>query len=77
MKIRGGGGFWGVKKPLKIGHFSSIYRKTDLAIAGLKECMCPRAEIGALWCPSPLGGTALPPRSLFFLGKLVIRRRGR
>jgi hypothetical protein len=77
VKIRGGGGFWGVKKPLKNGQKTPIYRKPGLAIAEPKECMCPRGEIGALWCPSPSGGTVLPPRSLFFLGNLVIRRRGR
>jgi hypothetical protein len=77
MKIKGGGGFWGVKKSLKIGHFSSIYRKPGLAIAEPKECRCLGAEKGALWCPSPSDDTVLPPRSLFFLGKLVIGRRGR
>jgi hypothetical protein len=37
MIFRGGGGFWRVKKLEKKGHFSSIYRKPDLAIAEPKE----------------------------------------
>jgi hypothetical protein len=77
MKIRGGGGFWGVKKSLKNGQKTPIYRKPGLAIAEPKECTPLGAEKGALWCPSPSGGTVLPPRSLFFLGNLVIGRRGR
>jgi hypothetical protein len=67
----------GVKKHVKIGHFSSIYRKPDLAIAEPKRCTPPRGEKGALWCPSLSDDTVLPPRSLYFLGKLVIGRRGR
>jgi hypothetical protein len=77
LKIRGGGGFWGVKKSLKNGQKTPIYRKPGLAIAEPKECRCLGAEKGALWCPSLSDDTVLPPRSLFFLGNLVIRRRGR
>jgi hypothetical protein len=66
MNFRGGGGFWGVKKHEKNGQKTPIYRKTDLAIAGLKECRCLGAEKGALWCPSLSDDTVLPPRSLYF-----------